>query len=242
MIVLFTDYGTDGPYLGQVHARLETSAPGIPVVNLFNDAPRACPRAAAYLLSAYARGFAPETVFFCVVDPGVGGAADLPVVLRVDDRWFVGPDNGLFDVAARHGSRQQFWRLTWRPATLSATFHGRDLYAPVCAMLAKGQRPPMELLARRLSRDWPADLREIVYIDHFGNSMTGLRSSGVAQESVLRAGGAKLRHADTFSRVPKGWAFWYPNSNGLVEIAVNRGSAAELLGLRIGSRVKVGRK
>src|SRR5262245_5142495 len=97
MIVLFTDFGLSGPYTGQMKAVLGQMAPGTPVIDLFADAPVGNPKASAYLLAAYAAWFTTGTIFLCVVDPGVGGAR-LPVIVEADGRWFVGPDNGLFEL------------------------------------------------------------------------------------------------------------------------------------------------
>ena len=87
--------------------------------------------------------------------------------------------------------------------------------------------------------DWPDDLPEIVYVDRYGNALTGLRGSLLPMEARLAVSGRVLNHARTFSDVPAGEAFWYENSNGLVEIAVNGGRAADALHLVIGSPVAV---
>ena len=87
--------------------------------------------------------------------------------------------------------------------------------------------------------DWPDELAEIVYVDRYGNALTGLRGEIVAADARLRVGSQIVAHADTFSAVPRGTAFWYVNSNGLVEIAVNQGRADRELGLAIGSAVTI---
>jgi S-adenosyl-L-methionine hydrolase (adenosine-forming) len=239
MIVLFTDFGLQGPYTGQMKAVLHQMAPGVPIIDLFADAPAGNPKASAYLLAAYAQWFAAGTTFLCVVDPGVGGARP-PVMLDADGRWYVGPGNGLFELIERRATKARSWDIDWRPQHLSASFHGRDLFAPVTAMLARGEPPPGEprrLADRRL--DWPDDLAEIVYVDHFGNAMTGLRADKLAPNARLAAAGRVLERARTFSDRPPGTAFWYENSNGLAEIAVNRGRADRGLGLAIGSPVEI---
>jgi hypothetical protein len=86
---------------------------------------------------------------------------------------------------------------------------------------------------------WPDDLAEIVYVDRFGNAMTGLRAFALAPGAVLVAGGRRLVRAETFSAVEEGASFWYANSNGLAEIAVNRGSAAASLGLKVGEPILI---
>ena len=236
MIALFTDYGVQGPYLGQVQAALHKVLPGEKVINLLADAPRNNPRASAYLLAAFSQAVCtdPETIFFSVVDPGVGGFHDQPVVLKADGQWYLGPDNGLFDIVCRRRAKVQCWSLDWRPASLSASFHGRDLYAPATAMI-RNDDIPGKVIAWEDRHGWPDDLMEIVYVDHFGNCMTGSRAGRLDNTNTLRVGGNTIPYADTFSSVPPGTAFWYYNSQGLIEIAVNGGSAAEQLNLGIGT-------
>ena len=240
MIVLFTDFGLEGPYIGQMQAVLHRDAPGVPVVNLTADAPRFDPRASAYLLAAYTSAFPDDSVFLCVVDPGVGGDR-APLVIQTGRSCYVGPDNGLLAAAARRAQDPKAWRITWRPPQLSASFHGRDLFSPVAAKLGRGEPPPGEPLAAEslVGWDWPEDLAEVIYLDGFGNAMTGLRAATLKADSTLEAGGRKLARARTFSDVAPGEAFWYENANGLAEIAVNQGRADELLGLRIGSAVQI---
>ncbi|GBE11683.1 adenosyl-chloride synthase [bacterium BMS3Bbin12] len=240
MIVLFTDFGLEGPYTGQMQAVLHREAPGVPVVGLFSDLPPFDPRGAAYLLAAYAGEFPLDTVFLCVVDPGVGGPRAASV-LRADGRWYVGPDNGLLAIAARRAGHRRWWNVSWRPARLSASFHGRDLFAPVAARLARGEPPPGEVAVaeERLRADWPDDLPRVVYVDRFGNVMTGLRATGMAPGAIVEIRGHRLRHARTFSDVPRGEGFWYENANGLVELAVNAGRADQAMGIAVGDAVRV---
>ena len=238
--MLFTDFGVAGPYTGQMKAVLHRAAPAMPVVDLFADAPMRDPRAAAYLLAAYAAWFPAGTVILAVVDPGVGGERP-PVVVEADGIRYVGPGNGLFELVRRRAKAVAITEIAWRPPVLSASFHGRDLFAPVAALLARGETP--ELIARdadwQCRPDWPDDLAEIVYIDHYGNAMTGLRAASVPEDSVLSVRGLQVQSARTFSAVRPGEAFWYENSNGLVEIAVNMGRADRVLELTLGTEVRM---
>ena len=240
MIVLFNDFGLAGPYVGQMKAVLHRLAPMVPVIDLFADAPARNPQAAAYLLAAYAAWFPARSVFLAVVDPGVGGER-AALVVEADGRRYVGPDNGLFELVRRRAHATRIAEITWRPPELSASFHGRDLFAPVAARLAVGESLEAEErspdFARR--RDWPDDLAEIVYVDHYGNALTGLRAALLPANAVLVAASQRLARARTFSDVAIGRAFWYENSNGLAEIAVNLGRADEALLLGIGSRISV---
>ena len=240
MIVLFTDFGLHGPYAGQMKAVLAQMAPGIAVIDLFADAPVGNPKPSAYLLAAYAPWFPAGTVFLCVVDPGVGGTRPA-IILEIDDRWYVGPGNGLFELVQRRAGKAQCFDITWKPERLSSSFHGRDLFAPVAAMLARGERPPGEPRKNNVDRrpKWTDDLAEIVYVDHFGNAMTGLRATMLPEGTRLATSGQVLERANTFSDLLPGGAFWYENSNGLAEIAVNQGRADRVLGLTIGTPVTI---
>ncbi len=242
MIVLFTDFGPRGPYVGQVSAVLHRLAPAVPVVELCSDAPSFEPRLAGYLLAAYSREFAAGDVFLCVVDPGVGDARRGALVLEADGRRYVGPDNGLLEIVARRAREVRLWEITWRPERLSASFHGRDLFAPVAARLAAGDSPegmPIADPAARFGSDWPDDLARVVYVDHFGNCITAYRADRVATDAAVRVGERRLPCCRTFSEAQPGEAFWYENANGLLEFAVNLGRADESLGLRVGSGFKL---
>lgn len=238
MIVLFTDFGVSDPYVGQMHAVFAREAPGVPVIDLFHSVPPFNIRAGAYLLSAYSRDFPPETVFVCVVDPGVGSARR-PIMLRADKRWYVGPDNGLLEMVKHHAREYECHVIRWRPAKLSASFHGRDLFAPFAARLVRGEVPEADSAELTVppGAPWPEDLVEIIHIDHYGNAITGLRALSVSATQEIRAGGEVIRYARVFSEVPPGRAFWYENANGLVEIAIRGDSAAARFGFKTGDPV-----
>lgn len=239
MLVLFTDFGAAGPYVGQMKGVLATEAPGVPVIDLLHEAPAFNARAAAYLLAALAPAFPAGAVFVCVVDPGVG-TARRALALRADDRWYVGPDNGLLDIVAARASGPKWWNLTWRPRQLSATFHGRDLFAPVAARLARGQPPVGESCASpAVARGWPADLPEVIYVDPYGNAATGLRAHIVGPDVVLRANDRCFQPVTTFGDAPAGTAIWYANSNSLAELAISSGSAAASCGITVGTPITV---
>lgn len=240
MIVLFTDFGMSDPYVGQVKAQLAVHAPGVPVVDLLHEVPAYNPHAGAHLLAALADAFPAGSVFLAVVDPGVGTSRSA-VAVDAGGRWYVGPDNGLLSVVAARTPDPRVWRIDWRPERLTATFHGRDLFAPIAAAIAGGAAPFDKLTqvpALEVVFD-AGDLGRVIYIDHYGNAWTGVRQ--VEPRSRVIIGNAELMHADTFGAVERGVPFWFANSVGLVEVAVNRGSAAALLDLQIGDRVEVRR-
>lgn len=240
VIVLFTDFGVRDPYVGQLKARLAEHAPTQQVVDLLHEVPDFNPHAGAHLLAAFAPVFPPGSVFLAVVDPGVGTPRDA-VVAMAGGRWFVGPDNGLLSVMAARDAGTRLWRITWRPEMLATTFHGRDLFALVAAEIARGDFPvdktvPIKALAVEFDA---GDLARVIYIDHYGNAWTGLRD--VPSEARVSVNGKTLRHSDSFGFVERGEGFWFLNSVGLLELAVNRGSAAGTFGLKVGDPVRVQR-
>lgn len=237
MVVLFTDFGFNGPYLGQMKAVIWQQAPGVPIVDLFADAPLHNSRASAYLLARYAEVFPPGTVFLAVVDPGVGSELRQPAIVKADGRWYVGPDNGLFNVVACSANKFHAWHVCWQPERLSASFHGRDLFAPLAARLACGEPIPEEWLVATEMEKWPADLYEIIYVDHFGNLITGVRAEVLTADASLRIGEVTIPRVRTFSDVLPGKPLCYANANGLLEIAVNQGRAVDFFDVTVGEPV-----
>lgn len=238
MIILFTDFGVRDPYVGQLKARLAGHAPEQLVVDLLHEVPDFNPHAGAHLLAAFEPVFPPGSVFLAVVDPGVGTLRDAAVVLA-GGRWFVGPDNGLLSLLAARHHDTRLWRINWRPETLSPTFHGRDLFAQIAAEIARGEFPTDKLAPlARLDVEFDAgDLARVIYIDHYGNAWTGLRA--VPEDARVSIQGEAFRHSDSFGFVGRGEGFWFNNSVGLLELAVNRGSAAAAFGLKVGDPVQV---
>ncbi len=236
MIILYTDFGIGSPYTGQLKAVLHQETAHLPIIDLHADLASFNVRAAAYLLAAYVEKFPPESVFLCIVDPGVGSARR-PVAVQCQKRWFIGPDNGLFKVLPLHFADTRMWEIVWRPDRLSSTFHGRDLFAPVAARISRGDATGLRILENRPQQAWPADCWEIVYVDHYGNLFSGLRASQLAPSARLQLNGRSLYRAATFSDVAEGSGFWYENSIGLVEITVNQGRADTVFQAGIGTDI-----
>jgi hypothetical protein len=135
----------------------------------------------------------------------------------------------------------QAWQITWQPERLSASFHGRDLFAPVAAMLVTGVVTPSQVgLATPFKfQHWPDDLARIIYVDRYGNLITGIRAISVNPDAVIQVADHTLRRGCTFSDVPVGQGLWYENSSGLVELAVNQGNASARFGVAVGDSVQV---
>jgi S-adenosylmethionine hydrolase len=218
-------------------------------------------RGAVMLLDALPH--APAGVHLAVVDPGVGSARR-PVAVRVaeEDRILVGPDNGLLWPAAERlgGAREavDLARSPFRLEPVSATFHGRDLFAPVAAGLARGAAlgkagdaiepgllHRLELPEARIEPD--RVITEVLYLDRFGNAILAVGADRlsdphrVGDRVAVSLGASELEAAfgTTFGDVAEGEVLVYPDSSGRLAIAVNRGSAAAELGARPGDEAVV---
>lgn len=251
LLALASDFGAAGPYAGQMRGAALVAAPGVAVHDLWHGVPAQGVRAAAVLLPRLWRRFPPGTVHVAVVDPGVGtGRGALAVA------WggylLVGPDNGLFTAALREGGEARALEPRHGLPPLSATFHGRDLFAPAGARLAMGllrreelprpERPPVLLElpgAVAVAGGWRG---EVVLADPFGNLVTS-----IPQELLppgpwhARIGEAVLPGRTTYAEAQPGELLALAGSFGLVELACRDGSAAARLGAGAGEPVAVGR-
>ncbi|SCA54898.1 conserved hypothetical protein [Candidatus Terasakiella magnetica] len=238
MIFTFTDFGVLGPYLGQMKAAVLNVAPEEKVIDLMVDAPAFNIEASAQLLSGLLTNMGQGHVYLCVVDPGVGGTRKA-ICLKCDGSWFVGPDNGLFSQIISNAQEIESYEILWRPEVLSKSFHGRDLFAPVVAMISQN----IEFKKQAIDRNNLTIFENIhknckvIYIDVYGNCWTGIKQSQCGMETCFIIGNEKVKYADVFCDTEEGGAFWYYNSSGFVEIAINQGSASKELKLDVGSQI-----
>jgi S-adenosylmethionine hydrolase len=262
-ITFLSDYGLADEFVGVVHAVIARLCPEARVVDLGHGVPRQDVTAGARML-ARSLPYAPAGVHLAVVDPDVG-AQRRAVALRTvaEDRLLVGPDNGLLLPAAdRFGGVAEAVEISaspWRLEPVSATFHGRDVFAPVAARLAAGEAPagagpaldPAELVRLELTRarvEEGALVARVVSIDAFGNLALDAAQSDAA-EAGLRVGEplavrlpgrrAPGVYARTFADVRRGALLLYQDAGGALALAVNGGNAAALLGLRPADEVRV---
>lgn len=250
MIVLATDYGCCSPYQAQLELAIqryaEMSERGSPqVISLFSDLPKYRPDLAAYLLPQYFHELPADSVLVMVVDPGVGSDLREPWLIRYQHLWIVCAGDDLLRVLRSRAQDFRAWRILWQPAEISKSFHGRDLFAPLAASIALGEwhedwfQALDELASLKNEKPWREDYSGIVYIDGFGNAMTGIRASASRHERsrCLRVGDTRLSYAEVFSSVDVATCFYYVNAIGLLEIAANQASAAGLLQLSLGQAV-----
>ena len=236
-IFLFTDFGWSGPYVGQMIGAVQSICASCPVTSLMHDAPAMRPDLAAYLLAACCGGLPRGSIVVAVVDPGVGGER-AALIVETPDLTFVGPDNGLLSRLPRITHVR---RIDWRPPVMSSSFHGRDLFAPVAAYLACDKGVATTPLASHtmVGSEWQEDTGRIVFVDAYGNLMTGLRAAKISEKCTLHVADQGIPRAETFCHVAPGGLFWYCNSQGLLEIAANGTSAAKMLSLALGDEILI---
>ncbi len=248
IVTLITDFGTQDGYVGAMKGVILSIAPDATLVDLTHDIPPQDVAAAAFALAQSAPQFPPGTVHLVVVDPGVGSARR---EVAIDDGWqrFVGPDNGVFALAVTTPKAvHEITTLEWRRAEVSATFHGRDVFAPAAARLATGatiseagaevklegtlgRRPPT------LSKDGRVATGQVVHVDRFGNLIADVHVAEEGAQGVVKIGRLSLPLQRTYADVAVGKPLAYVGSSGLVEIAVRDGSAARALKLKRGAKV-----
>lgn len=247
-IILFCDFGL--PYTGQMKGRLVADlgshARSHPIIDLFTDVPAYDVQPGSVLLAAHADDFPLGSVFVCVVDPGVGSAERKPGCVFAGGRWFVGPLNGLFEHVLRRWpeSDTKVFEITLQPDHLSATFHGRDLFSPMAAILSCNREGDVDDLvpldsASIRQPEFDDDVAHVIYVDGFGNLVTGIRWQSLKDDQSIEIQGRVLPRANTFSDVESGTLFIYQNAVGLSEISANRANAQKILGIRPGTPVKI---
>ncbi|HZO31454.1 MAG TPA: SAM-dependent chlorinase/fluorinase [Chloroflexota bacterium] len=273
-IFFLTDFGLADTYVGVVKAVILSIAPDAQVVDLTHDVPPQDVRAGAFALLTAVPYLPEDAVVLAVVDPGVG-TGRRPIAVQAAGRTYVGPDNGLLSWAIRadltpqppllRGEGEQAVVLDrprfWRP-TVSATFHGRDLFGPVAAHLARGvplaevgspcseiQTLPFPAVRRTIDDDGRVVTAqgEIVHVDRFGNLISNLTASDLPDEPTVAVAGRTISelalHFQATGGASKGERLIaLIGSAGLLEIAVPNGSAAAALGIGVGASVTVTRE
>jgi hypothetical protein len=248
VVTLTTDFGLRQPFVGVMKGRILERFPAARIVDLTHDILAHWPVEAGFWLSRSFEYFPAGSVHVAVVDPGVGTARDIAIVAAAG-HLFVAPDNGLLAPIVEAHPEAGLWRLD--PALLgslginraSATFHGRDIFAPVAALLAAGRLPP-EVLGPRIDALVPAWVEPpavaaqavsgvVITVDHFGNLITNIDGRWLAGwvEPKVYAGAHVLSLHRTYGEVPPGNPLALINAFGVLEIAIAERRADEQLGL-----------
>ena len=248
IITLTTDFGSADGYVGAMKGVILGIAPDVRLVDISHEIAAQDVRGAGYVLGHAAAFFPLGTVHVAVVDPGVGSRRR-PLLITTPVASYVGPDNGLFTFALDEGGAAVFeldQPEFWQP-NISRTFHGRDIFAPVAAHLARGIVPyalgspisdPVRLPAVAPQRRADGHVAgHVIHVDHFGNLITDIPGGwvGVGRWCVEIAGRRIGRFGTTYADATAGALLILVSSAGTLEIAVRDGNAAALLGVGVGN-------
>ena len=259
IIALLTDFGNKDFYVGAMKGVIYSICPEATVVDITHQITPYNLKEGSRTLYHTAKEFPPGTIFVAVVDPGAGTKRRSMVLLTLDEKYFVGPDNGIFNIVLREVGVRKIFQIKnpkWmRQKGVSKTFHGRDIFAPVAAHLAAGwpvEEVGPEIKAYSLLSSKPAKRRgnliegEVTVIDHYGNVILNIPGELFKELGLTRGGKlhvhfknkkVKLKWAATYGAVPEGEGMIIISGGGFLELAVNRGSAARKYGLEVGEAV-----
>jgi hypothetical protein len=259
IVTLLTDFGGADYFVGALKGAILSVDPRATLVDITHDIPAFDVEAAAFTLLAACEAFPAGTVHAAVVDPGVGSQRR-PLAAQCGGRFFVGPDNGLFSYVFERGGGERVFHLTnpkfFRPS-VSTTFHGRDVFAPVAGALSAGvglDELGVEVSDHvRLAPLAPARLPDgslearVIHIDRYGNCVTSVTRSELTGGQIARgfrveAGGRVVSNfrrffSDTDGETGEPFALW--GSAGFLELAAFRDSAARLLNLTRGQAIRI---
>ncbi len=261
VITITTDFGHQGPFVATMKGRMLTRFAAARIIDLTHEILVHWPAEAGFWLARSWRYFPAGTVHIAVVDPGVGTHRDIIAVqlhaAEAGAHVFLAPDNGLLAPVIASVSEATVWRLDakhlerFRLGPASATFHGRDIFAPLAAELAAGRCQPADL-GPRTSEYVPSWVDEpevlgqairgvVITLDHFGNLITNIDQDLVRRFSrpMVHAGNHRIPMRRTYGDVKPGEYLGLVNSFGVVEVARAEQSAAEGLGLGRGAPVSV---
>jgi S-adenosyl-L-methionine hydrolase (adenosine-forming) len=260
-ICFLSDFGLADDFVGTCKGVMVRTAPGVSIVDLTHEVPGFAVEAGAEILQNATRYMPADTVYLAVVDPGVGTQRRALALGTESGALLVGPDNGLLVQAAESlGGISEAVALTderYYVHPVSNTFHGRDVFAPVAAHLAAGVeisdlgKPVEPSSLERLSAattlvgEGEGIVTRIISIDHFGNARLSVtqEESGLGYGDTLKVdvgdGEMSVRYVETFGSAKAGELVLVPDSHWRLSLAINKGSAAHALGLKVGGKVRL---
>jgi S-adenosylmethionine hydrolase len=248
-VTLLTDFGTADGYVAAMKGVIAAITPAVIVDDASHDIAPGDVRAAAWALGAYWRLYPPATIHIAVVDPGVGSQRR-PLALEVEERIIIAPDNGLVTevlMGSQVTHAVEIRNLPLLHGDISATFHGRDVFAPAAALILSGVplpevgppvSDPVLLSPSNPVRDGDAIVGSVVHVDHFGSLITDIPGAAVNRGYIEVEGGPNIPVLRTYTDVKSGEGVALIGSRGFVEVSVRDGNAAEVLGVGRGATVR----
>ena len=252
LIALLTDFGTKDYFVGAMKGAILSINPNVNIVDITHDIEPQNIAAASFTLRACYADFPPKTIFVAVVDPGVGSHRQA-ILVETDDYHFIAPDNGLLSFVFDEESSCKVFELTnkqYFAEKVGATFHGRDVFAPVAAHLSKstaanlfGARTENYVRFQEI-KPHPIDENRteaaIIYADRFGNLITNLTGGDLPEKFALEINGTTInKRCNFFAEAAEGELFMIVGSAGFLEIVAFRDSAQRLLNVAVGQRIVV---
>ncbi len=246
VLTFTTDFGLRDHYVGVMKGVIASVASGLVVIDITHEVPSFSVDSGAFLIAQSYRWFPAGSVHVVVVDPGVGSERRA-VAARADGHLFIAPDNGVLSQVLERARPAAVRMIDPRHGLerLSRTFHGRDLFAPAAARLATGLAfdrigPTVDdpvLLEPAGVKD---GVGRVLHIDTFGSIVTSFRHSDLPHEAALTVGRSTVTaRASSYATAPDGELFLIEGSSGYVEVALDQGSAAAALGLKVGAAVRL---
>jgi S-adenosylmethionine hydrolase len=250
IVTFISDFGYSDTYISQVKGVMLGINPSLRIIDITHNVQPGDVQSASFLLWSAYKYFPEGTVHLAVVDPGVGTERS-GVIVETEKYFFVAPDNGLLTMPLREEKIKRIIKINNKSSDrISNTFHGRDLFAPVSAQLAKGvpsgkfgdeialdalrflSIPEPEIKGDKISG-------RIIHIDNFGNLITNIPASQLrTKQIIVKIKGRRIRGlSKAYGYAPEGHLLALINSAGLLEISVNSGSAEKFLKCRRGERV-----
>jgi len=259
VVTLLSDFGLKDPYVAEMKAVILSICPETQIVDISHGIEKFNIRMGAFVLASAAPYFPPDTIHVTVVDPGVG-TQRRPIIVETRRCLYVGPDNGLLVLAAQREGIHHVYNISdprYMLPLVSRTFHGRDVFAPVAAHLAKGCSPSefgpeihdyaIPKFAKPYSKKGEL-FGEVLHIDDFGNvisniSVEDLEKMGICEGGLLRVklkGEAlTLKLCSAYGEAPVKTPLAIIGSGDFLEVSINQGDASQAFKVKIGNSVRI---
>jgi S-adenosylmethionine hydrolase len=255
IITLTTDFGLRDPYVAEMKAVILGISPVAKIVDITHQIEKFNTRMGAYVLAAASQYFPKDTIHAVVVDPGVGTRREA-ILIQTKQHYFVGPNNGVLALTAKSQGIKHVYKIANPKLMLpkiSHTFHGRDIFAPAAAHLAKGTPPPefgpeihriVTPKFAKITKKRNMLIGEVIHIDDFGNIVTNFREKEIESMEIkimvnlkLKSTKLKLRLCKAYAEVEVQQPLAIIGSHNFLEISINQGNAAEEFKTKAGDKV-----
>ncbi|AIF69839.1 Sam Hydroxide Adenosyltransferase [Palaeococcus pacificus DY20341] len=251
MITLTTDFGLKAPYVGEMKGAILSINPEVELIDITHSITRHSILEGSFVMEQIVKYYPKGTIHVGVIDPGVGTSRRALII--EGSQFLIVPDNGLATLPLKHITPKAAYEIDIGKMEgiigrkISTTFHGRDVFGPAAALLELGYEPSrlgeeidMESIIKldlKPKKSGDAWLLKVIYIDEFGNVILGLED--YEKPTYIEVKSIRIPYKDTYGEVGKGELLALPGSHDYLEIAVNQGSAAEILEVNVGDELEV---